>query len=193
MVPPPSEGVVAVGECGLDTTAGFPPLDMQIPWFEAQLDLAFEMEMPLYLHERGAHETFTRLLRSRRPAPGRSRPKLLVHCFTGNENELRSYLGMDAYVSISGMVCRPGPQGEALRAALRACPPPPHRLLVETDAPYMGFPGCRPAPSKREFPNVPSALPHVVAALAVALGRDPAHVARDSFHAACEFFGVDVS
>jgi hypothetical protein len=50
--------VAFVGECGLDLSNGFPPLEAQLPWFEAQVKLACELRKPLFLHERMAREQF---------------------------------------------------------------------------------------------------------------------------------------
>jgi len=193
MLPPT---VSAVGECGLDASPGFPPLEAQLPWFEAQLDLAWAVGVPLYLHERGAHGEFVERIEARVRRASPRAPKLLVHCFTGDAAELRKYLDMGCYVSVSGVVLKPGEVGDRVRAALAAHPPAPDRLMVETDAPYKGFPGCRrraPKPDEREFPNVPAALPAVVRGLAHVLGRDPAQLAADSFACAEEFFGASAA
>jgi len=84
-------------------------------------------------------------------------------------------------------VCRSGEPGETVRRALAEHPPPLHRLCVETDAPYMGFPGCRPG-EKKHSPNVPGALPLVVDKLASLMGLDRAALARSSTAAAEDFF-----
>ena len=46
--------VGCIGETGLDYSKGFPKKEHQIPWFRAQLDLAFERGLPVFLHERMA-------------------------------------------------------------------------------------------------------------------------------------------
>ena len=48
--------VVAIGECGLDYNRNYSPQDVQRKWFEEQVKLADELDMPLFLHEREAHE-----------------------------------------------------------------------------------------------------------------------------------------
>ena len=74
-----------------------------------------------------------------------------------------------------------------MRRALATHPPPLHRICVETDAPYMGFPGCRPG-EKKQSPNVPAALPLVVDKLASLLRVDRDALAQSSTAAAEEFF-----
>ena len=52
----------AVGETGLDYAEGFPNKKLQLPWFEAQVTMALEMKMPLFLHVREAREDFVSVL-----------------------------------------------------------------------------------------------------------------------------------
>eukprot|EP00656_Telonema_subtile_P054057 TRINITY_DN7966_c0_g1_i3.p4 TRINITY_DN7966_c0_g1~~TRINITY_DN7966_c0_g1_i3.p4 ORF type:complete len:131 (+),score=34.00 TRINITY_DN7966_c0_g1_i3:335-727(+) len=54
--------VVAIGECGLDSTEGFPPVEAQLPWFEAQVELGCRLGLPLFLHHRGAQQLFLQVL-----------------------------------------------------------------------------------------------------------------------------------
>src|SRR5947209_7314947 len=54
--------VVAIGECGLDYNRDFSPRPDQDRWFEAQIALACELKMPLFLHERDAHQPFIEIL-----------------------------------------------------------------------------------------------------------------------------------
>ena len=99
-------------------------------------------------------------------------PPIIIHCFTGNVNDLRACLSRGYSLSVSGLICRKE-AGEDLRDAL-ACTWSEGSLdmesiMVETDAPYLGFKGCRSGykkGSKRQNPNVPSALPMVVERLA---------------------------
>ena len=51
-----NKSVIAIGECGLDYNRNFSPQDLQRKWFEAQVELAERLGMPLFLHEREAHE-----------------------------------------------------------------------------------------------------------------------------------------
>jgi TatD DNase family protein len=183
--------IVALGECGLDASPGFPRMDAQRAWFQAHLDLAARYRLPLFCHERGAHAEFCDMLRAHQAQHARTRGgRVLVHCFTGTAEELRVYLSMGCYVSVSGMICRKGRAGDQLRRALATHLPRGDRLMIETDAPYMGFPGCRGDTDAAQTPNVPAALPRVLQALAKCLGREEASVARDCANAACEFFNV---
>lgn len=167
----------AVGECGLDYSAGFPAAAPQREWFDAQLALACELRKPLFLHERLAHDDFVAALTSCQARFSDAFPPAVVHCFTGSEKELRAYVARGFYIGVTGFVCRKE-LGAPLRAMLRLVPL--ERLVIETDAPFMGFPKCRrrePVDVKTQYPNVPSALPLVAETVAAALGLTPQEVA----------------
>ena len=188
--------VRCVGECGLDTSRGFPPLAAQLPWFEAQVELACEVRKPLFLHERGAFEPFCEVLdRAAVRYSGRGGlPPVVVHCFTGTESELAAYRERyGAYIGVTGYMLANAQHGAALSEWL-----PRHvpldRLLVETDAPYMGFKGCRGTePRKRgsKYPNVPAALPQVAAAVAGYYGVAVSELAARTTANASAFFGME--
>src|SRR5688500_4116629 len=80
--------VRAIGECGLDYNRNFSEPHGQRQAFAAQLELACELGLPVFLHEREAHREFVEIL-----APRRGRlAGGVAHCFTGSEQELRRYL-----------------------------------------------------------------------------------------------------
>lgn len=167
----------AVGECGLDYTPGFPPAEPQRVWFRAQLELACRLRKPLFLHERQAHADFLADVERCQARFGDAFPPAVVHCFTGSERELRAYVARGFYIGVTGFVCRKE-LGAPLREMLQLVPL--QRLVIETDAPYMGFPKCRlrePSDTKKQYPNVPSALPLVAEAVAAALGVSAQEVA----------------
>ena len=147
--------VVALGECGLDYHRNFSPPDQQIACFEQQLELASQFELPLFLHERGAHPDFLAMVQ-------RWRDRLadgVVHCFTGTRAELHAYLDLDFYIGVTGWICDER-RGGTLRELVREVPA--DRLLLETDAPYLA-PRDLPAKVHR---NEPKYLPHILAAVA---------------------------
>lgn len=167
----------AVGECGLDYSPSFPPPAHQRAWFDAQLDLACALQKPLFLHERLAHDDFVDAIASCAARHSGYFPPAVVHCFTGSERELRAYVARDFYIGVTGFICKQT-HGAALRDLVRLVPL--ERLVIETDAPYMGFPKCRrrePLEPKKQYPNVPSALPLVADVVAKALGKTPQEIA----------------
>lgn len=86
--------VVAIGECGLDYNRDFSSRADQRRAFGDQLALAAELEMPLFLHERDAHDDFIAMLREVRDRI----PRAVVHCFTGSREILRAYLDLDLHI-----------------------------------------------------------------------------------------------
>ncbi|MCG8670061.1 MAG: TatD family hydrolase, partial [Pseudomonadales bacterium] len=89
--------VVAVGECGLDFNRNFSPRPDQERAFIAQLELAAEVGLPVFLHERDAYPRFAEILKDWR---GRLQG-VVVHCFTGSDEALDAYLALDCYIGIT--------------------------------------------------------------------------------------------
>ena len=158
----------AVGECGLDYSQGFPDRAYQVPWFRTQVDLAIRHKKPLYLHERAASDDFIAILKEKLYDDGDlTGPTVpcVVHCFTSDMEALRTYVHMGCYIGLTGHIM--SLSDEELRSVIATIPP--SRLVVETDAPYMGFKGCRESETKKKgsrYPNVPAALVHIVRRIA---------------------------
>ncbi|WP_407353390.1 TatD family hydrolase [Luteimonas sp. R10] len=171
--------VVAVGECGLDYFRDFSPRPAQRRAFERQLQIAADNGKPLFLHQRDAHDDFMAIMRE---FDGRVGPTV-VHCFTGTRAELFDYLDRDWHIGITGWLC-----DERRGAHLRELAPniPAHRLMVETDAPYLLPRTLRPMPKDRR--NEPAFLPHIVEELARDRGEDAAVTAAATAATARTFF-----
>ena len=75
--------------------------DQQRIAFEHQLQLAVELSIPVFLHERDAHADFYEILKSYRD----NLSNVVVHCFTGNKVELKRYLELDCHIGITGWIC----------------------------------------------------------------------------------------
>src|SRR5215467_4056439 len=173
--------VVAIGECGLDFNRDFSPRNQQERWFEAQVELACDLGLPLFLHERDAHDRFVSIL-------GRYRNRIsnaVVHCFTGTERELAAYLDLDLHIGITGWICDER-RGVHLRDLIRLIPL--NRLMLETDAPFL-TPRNMPVRPKSGR-NEPAFLTHVLHAVAAAIGRDDEEVAAATTRTARAFFGI---
>ena len=148
-----SPRVVAIGECGLDYFRNFSPRAKQLMAFAAQLDLASECRMPVFLHQRDAHDDFIGMLAERRGALTGG----VAHCFTGNREQLAECLELGLYIGITGWVCDTR-RGAELREAVPEIPI--DRLLLETDAPYLLPHNIDPKPRSRR--NEPSFLVYVL-------------------------------
>lgn len=91
---------VAFGEIGLDYDRLFlTPKDQQLKYFEAQLELAVEIQLPLFLHSRAASEDFERLLGAKLPQLPK---KGLVHSFTGTVEEMKRLVELGLDIGVNG-------------------------------------------------------------------------------------------
>eukprot|EP00984_Skeletonema_dohrnii_P009797 scaffold3771_cov110-Skeletonema_dohrnii-CCMP3373.AAC.1 len=95
--------------------------------------LAVELNMPLFLHEREAHNELVKVLDE---AEAGSLPPIVVHCFTGTKVEAMEYIQRGYYIGFTGTICKKE-RGAPLREMLTSIPL--ERVMVETDAPFMGF------------------------------------------------------
>lgn len=173
--------VVAVGECGLDYDRDFSPRPVQRACFEAQLELAAELRLPVFLHERAAHADFVAIL-------SRHRARLVAgvaHCFTGTAEEARAYLDLDLHLGITGWICDER-RGRHLDAVVRDVPN--DRLMIETDAPFLLPRDLPKSPASRR--NEPALLPHVLARVARARRESPEVVAAATTACARAVFGL---
>jgi TatD DNase family protein len=180
---------VAVGECGLDYDRDFSPRDQQRAAFKAQLLLAMELALPVFLHERDAHADFVETWESamREGAARGLKPVAgVVHCFTGPREQLQRYVDMGFFIGITGFVCNPS-RAEATRECLGIVPAA--RLMIETDGPFMR---PRNAPRAQSRDNEPALLPYVLDEVARLVGRSVAQVARETARATHEFFGFPI-
>lgn len=147
----------AVGECGLDFNRDFSPRPQQEQTLEAQLQLAAELHLPVFLHERDASTRLLDILRHYRD----QLPAAVVHCFTGERQALFSYLDLDLHIGITGWICdeRRGTHLHDLVGNIQG-----QRLMLESDAPYLLPRTLRPRPKSGH--NEPAYLPFVLRELA---------------------------
>jgi TatD DNase family protein len=175
--------VVAVGETGLDYFRDLSPRAQQVAAFEAHIELAIDTGLPMYLHQRDAHEDFQAILRVHRDQLG----DIVVHCFTDTRQALHAYLDLDCHIGITGWLCdeRRGLELQQMVADI-----PDQRLLVETDAPYLKPRNLRP--KVRTHRNEPQWLPWVVQELAHHRRQSIAHVGACTTANARRLFGFAV-
>jgi len=175
--------VVAAGECGLDYFRDLSPRSDQCHAFEAQLELAQTAGLPVFLHQRDAHEDFRAILARYRDRLG----AVVVHCFTDTRKALFDYLDLDCHIGITGWVCdeRRGLELKALVAEI-----PDNRLMLETDAPYLKPRNLRP--KVRTHRNEPCWLPWIGGTVAATRGVAPAVLARQTSANARAFFDLPI-
>lgn len=174
--------VKAIGECGLDFNRNYSPPDQQRRVFRDQLALAAELNMPLYLHERDAHLEQCALLTEFK----NEIPKYFTHCFTGGREALENYTQLGCYIGITGWICDER-RGQDLREAVTEIPK--HKLLFETDAPFLLPRSLRPKPKSRT--NEPSYLPHIAEVVATLTGQSVTELEQQSWRNSLEFFAME--
>jgi TatD DNase family protein len=176
------DAVVAVGECGLDYFRNFSPREAQLAAFQDQLEIAAETGLPVFLHQRDAHDDFVEVLEPMLPKVSRA----VAHCFTGEHESLREYLAMGLWIGITGWICDER-RGKHLHDIVGDVPD--DRLMIETDAPYLLPRTIEPRPKTRR--NEPAYLTEVLRVVAEARGQTEEHVARITTENAIRFFGLD--
>lgn len=178
--------VRAIGECGLDYNRNFSPADAQRRCFEAQLELAADKQLPVFLHQRDAHDDFIAIL-------SRWRDKLsggVAHCFTGTAEQAQAYLDLGLQIGITGWLCDER-RGHDLQQAVKQIPL--QQMMLESDAPYL-LPRNLPesmAAQLHSRRNEPLLLPHICAILACYKQVEPAEVARQSTALARKLFTIE--
>ncbi len=157
-----NEQVKAIGECGLDFNRNFStPTDQEYA-FVQQLELAAELQLPVFMHERDANSRFISLLK---PYINQL-PNAVLHCFTGSQSDLESCLELDLHIGITGWICDER-RGTDLIDLVKLIPE--NRLMIETDAPYLLPRSMRPKPKSSR--NEPKYLPYIAEAIANARGE----------------------
>lgn len=155
--------VVAIGECGLDYNRNYSPQSVQRKWFEKQIELAEELDMPLFLHDRESYDDFAKIMRRHSKIASKS----VVHCFTGTRYEAEDYLDLGCYIGVTGWICDDRRNDELLKAIKVI---PPERLMIETDGPFLLPRDLSPKPKKNR--NDPRYLPHILKRIAREMNMD---------------------
>ena len=117
---------VAIGEIGLDYHYDFSPREIQKDVFEKQLILENELQLPVIIHDREAHEDTMNLLK-------KYRPKGIVHCFSGSVEMAKETVKLGLLIGLGGAVTFKN----AKKPVEVAKYIPLENLVLETDCPYM--------------------------------------------------------
>jgi TatD DNase family protein len=144
-----SPEVIAIGETGLDYYRDRSPRADQRRAFEAQLELAGRLGLPVVIHTRAAEEDTFAILREHA-----QRATIVLHCFSAPDR-LDECVEQGYLCSFAGNVTYP--KAADLQAAARAVPE--QLLLAETDAPYLAPQPVRGKPN--EPANVVATAEHL--------------------------------
>jgi TatD DNase family protein len=168
------ERPVAVGECGLDFFVEGLDADAQQSFFEGQLRLAREFDLPVIVHARRAVDAVIAAFRKIGGLRG------VVHSFSGSPEQARQLWAMDFMIGLGGPVTYE--RAQRLRRLARDMPL--EHLLLETDAPDQPDAGIR---GQR---NEPARLAVVCATIAELRGESPATIAGATTRNAERLFGL---
>jgi TatD DNase family protein len=175
--------VRAIGETGLDFNRNYSPSPAQTDVFRQQLEIASQLEMPVFCHQRDAHITFLSILKEYRS----SLTKVVVHCFTDTKSALFDYLDLDCHIGITGWICDER-RGTELQGIVKYIPP--NRLMLETDAPYLLPRSLLPKPKSRT--NEPCYLPHILQTVAHHQGKPIQQLSAECLETSQLFFEIDI-
>jgi len=165
--------IIAWGEIGLDYHYDHSPRDVQQREFRRQIRMAREVDLPVCIHSREAHDDVLAILDEERAIDA----GVVMHCFSGDEQVARRCLELGFYISFAGPITFTN--ARKLPSVVPLVPD--NRLLFETDSPYLS-----PHPWRgREHRNEPARVAIIAARLAEIRGTSVEAVgqaATDNFH-----------
>jgi TatD DNase family protein len=141
--------VVALGEVGLDYHYNYSPKNEQIQAFRDQLRIAGELQKPVIIHNREAHQDTMTILKETLQESGENKflASGVMHCFSGSLEVAFQCLELGLLVSFAGPLTFPN----AVKLREVASGLPLDKILVETDSPYLSphpFRGKRNEPAR---------------------------------------------
>ena len=169
----------AIGETGLDYFRNISPPNIQKKSFGMHIEIAKELSLPLYLHQRDAHDDFIRIIKENIS----NFPKFVVHCFTGTQVELDEYLELGAYIGLTGWICD-AKRNIDLRKSIKNIPI--EKMMIETDSPYLIPKNLMDKPKKNI--NEPKYLPHIANEICELTGYGLEELKLATSNNAIEFF-----
>ena len=170
-----SKKIVALGEIGLDYHYENTDRAKQAAFFEAQLEMAERLDLPVIIHDREAHGDCMDTVRRHRGVRG------VFHSFSGSAEMAKELVKLGWYISFSGVVTFKN----AAKVKEAAAAVPLDRLMIETDCPYLA-----PHPHRGEINH--SGLIHLTCeALADIHSMKIEEMAEITYGNTCNFFGIN--
>lgn len=170
--------VVAIGETGLDFYKADNREQQQIA-FEAQLEIARRLHLPVIIHCRDAAREMAELLRRNWQQHGAVQG--VMHCWSGTPEETAWFLDLGFFISFSGIATFKN----ATQVQDSARLVPSDRLLIETDCPFLS-----PVPKRGERRNQPAYVLYVAEQLSRLRHVPVAEIAEQTTENACRLFGL---
>lgn len=168
------EKVVAIGEIGLDFYRDRSPRDEQEIVFRRFMQMANELNKPVIIHDRDAHQRILAVLRDEKKCSG------VLHCFSGDADMAKEVIEMGYYISIPGTITYPN--NETQRNVVRSTSI--EKILLETDCPYL-----TPVPHRGKR-NEPAYVAYAAEQVAELKGLTVEDVARITTKNVCDLFGI---
>ena len=168
-----NEKCVAIGEIGLDYYWRQDNKELQKKVFEEQILLAKEMDLPIIVHDREAHEDTLAILK-------KHKSKGVLHCFSGSVETAKEILKLGMYIGLGGAVTFKNAKKPVEVAEML----PLERLLLETDCPYMA-----PVPMRGKR-NYSAYIEYVAEKIGEIKGIDPQTVTNQATENTKNLFGI---
>lgn len=171
--------VVAIGEMGLDFYKA-DNYEQQLLVFEAQLEIATDLNKPVIIHCRDAASQLKEVLQRWKNLKG-ERLRGVMHCWGGTPEETQWFMDLGFYISFSGTVTFKN--AKEIQASCKIVSP--ERLLIETDCPFLA-----PHPKRGTRRNEPSYVRYVAEHVATLRGEPLETIAALTTQNACQLFGL---
>ena len=168
--------ILAIGEIGLDYYWDEPERSIQKKWFEAQIELARDVKLPIILHSRDAAKDTYDIMKALHAEEIGG----VVHCFSYSKEMARQFLDMGFYLGIGGVLTFKN--AKKLKEVVEIAPI--ERLLLETDCPYLA-----PVPNRGKR-NDSTNIHYVAEELARLKGMTPEEVIRITEENARRFYRI---
>ena len=172
------EAVKAIGETGLDFNRNFSKKENQLLCFKSQIEIAQELNLPLFLHQRDAHKDFMNCFTN-----VDLKVNAVVHCFTGEKKEFYEYLDKGFWIGFTGWICDPV-RGKHMIDLISSMPL--DRIMIETDSPYL-LPKNLKIKGRR---NEPKFIVEVAKKIAKLQNRDLKEITKIFFENSQKFFNL---
>ena len=167
--------VVAIGEIGLDYYwKENPPRELQQRCFRDHLALARELDLPVIVHDREAHQDSLAIVRE---FPG---VRGVFHCYSGSVEDAKTLVKLGWSLSFTGVVTFKN----ARKALEVAAALPADRIMLETDSPYLA-----PEPNRGKR-NDSRNLVYIRDKIAALRGISPEELEEQTTRNALRFFGI---
>jgi TatD DNase family protein len=169
--------VVGFGEIGLDYVKEYSPRPVQRQEFERQMELANDLQLPVIIHDREAHQDTLAVLRHNAPLQTGG----VMHCFSGDTALAEAVIDLGMYISIPGIVTFKNAtvlQEVVANIDLK-------HMLIESDGPFLA-----PTPFRGKR-NLPQYVGYTAAAIAAIKGTSMREVARQTTDNFRDLFQVE--